>query len=637
MGEENPNHLIKMPYQFESGPTFPYPLRPSVFAEKEGAFKVEKSLDLSEEEKKVLLGFESGLFDELKEIKKIDKDTHEVYVGALMNNEGQRMVEVIYKKGRELMDWTKQEMTKYGLDVGDKDLLADVYEAVFQDIFGREKKEDEEGVHFKKFVEVIKEKTGKEEEIKKPIAKVESRFSVDEVIDIFSKLDLKTIPYRWRRNIHDYSSLWARETVKEQYRKSLGDVSKVENPRAICRLVAPSENKERLEKLKEFKIKVKNEQLKLSESEEKIDRAKVIVLDIYRKYTNWQIADDLLLWNAAGVEGKEIFKTNNRQAEGVDKFIHGVDESFDEAGNRNIMTDWMKKTVIEVESDKEGEVEEYRVNSDEQMLIANWMLKEYGYEKDWKVIKRKSSVGTMSVNSNSKKVFIPNDSDRGVMEFLSVISHEIEGHALSHENTEALNLKLKIMKKYSAGGRDSILEEAGAKNVEDITWKWMTGKEKKPESVYFRSLELKKNGGTFRDCLGLIAEMRAKKLGVGREKMFEDEETFEQIFNYAYDRAMRLFREHTPLDDDSGKITTSDQLKYLEQSKVTERLKKEGVEEVLYVNGFDLYSVKQLLELGVLDKTKVKRPKMVIINKLWPVLEKGLKGGKTVTEMMREM
>lgn len=637
MGGGNFNHLTKMPYQFESGPTFPYPLRPSVFAEKEGVFKAEKSLDLSEEEKKALLDFESGLFDELKEIKQIDKDTHEVYVGALMSDEGQRMVEVIYKKGGELKDWIKQEITKYGLDAEDKDLLADVYEAVFQDIFGQEKREDEEGVYFKKFAEVIKEKTGKEEEIKRPVAKVESRFSANEVIDIFSKLDLKAIPYRWRRNIHDYSSLWARETVKEQYRKSLGDVSKVENPRAICRLVVPSKNKLRLEKLKEFKQKIKSEQLRLGESEEKIDKAKVIVLDIYRKYTNWQIADDLLLWNAAGVEGKEIFKTNNRQAEAVDKFIYGVDESFDEAGNRNIMTDWMKKTVIEIESDKEEEGEKYRINSDEQMLVANWILKEYGYERDWKVIKRKSSVGTMSVNSNSKKVFIPNDSDRGIMEFLSVISHEIEGHALSHENTEALNLKLNIMKKYSAGGRDSILEEAGAKNVEDITWKWMTGKEKRPESIYFRSLELKKKGGTFRDCLGLIVEMRAKRLGVGREKMFEDRETFEQIFNYAYDRAMRIFREHTPLDDDSGKITTSDQLKYLEQSKVTERLKKEGVEEVLYVNGFDLYSVKQLLELGVLDKTKVKKPKMVIINKLWPVLEKGLKQGKTVTEIVREM
>lgn len=626
-----------MPYQFESGPTFPYPLRPSVYSEKEGVFRAEKSLDLSEEEKKIIVDFEASLFDELKEIKKISKDTHEVYVDALLTEAGQRMVEGIYKNGKELKNWTKQEMIKCSLDIEDKELLVDVYDAVFQDMFRQENVEDDKDIVLRRFSDIVKEKTGKDEDIRRPGIKVEEKISEDQAINIFANLELKEIPYKWRSGIHDFSVDWARNTIREQYQNSKGDVALVDNPRSICRLENPSNNKERPEKFKDFKHKIKSIQLELGESEEKIDKAKVIVLDIYRKYVNWQIADDLLLWSAAGVEGRDIFSQNDRQIERIDKFIYGVDESFDEKGNRNILTNWMKSKVVEIDNRIEEINEKYFVNSDEAILIANWILKEYGFDKDWKVLKRKTSKGTMGLLPKSKRLNMPKDMDRGLMEFLAKISHEIEGHILSHENSEALEIKLSIMRSYSTGGRDSILEEAGAKNVEDKTWEWISGTENLPESIYFLGIELKKNGGTFRDCLDLFVEMRAKKMGIKKDQIFKDEKTYEQIFNYSYDRAMRLFREHTQLDDNSGRITTSDQLKYLEQNKVTEVLLREGLESVLYVNGFDLYSVKQLLELGVLDETKVRKPKMVIVNKLWPALEKGIKEGKTIAEIVESL
>ena len=626
-----------MSYEFEQGPVFPYPLRPSEYAGKEGTFVPEKKLELSEEEKKSLMDFESELFDELKEIKKKGKETHEVYVGALLEGKGKRMVEVIYKNGIELKEWTKKEAERLGLDMGDKDIAGDVYKAVFEDIFSENLLENDEGTIFSKFTEVIKENTGKEETIQRVIANNEKTLSEEELINIFSGLELKKIPIKWRKGIHDYTNKWAREVTKNQFWDCKGDVNKVENLKMICRLEDPDSNKSRLEEFKEFKLKIKKEQLKLGESEDKIDKAKVIVLDIYRKYINLLIADDLLLWNMAGEDGKEILKPSERRSEGIDKFIYGVGETFDKTGNRDVLTDWMRKTVDEIDKNFEETKDEIRINSDEAIDVANWIVKQYGFEDKWKVVRRKSGIQSLGIDSKTRKIYIPGEMNRGLMDFLSTISHEIEGHVLSHENSDALDIKLKIMEKYSAGGRDSILEEAGAKNVEDITWKWITGKENAPVTLYFRGLELKKKGGTFRDCLNLVAEIRAKELGFKSDQLFTDKDVFNQVFDKTYDRTLRLFREHTPLDDKSGRITSSDQLKYLEQKKVTEYLKKDGAEDVLYVNGFDLYSVKQLLELGVMDKTKVKLPKMVVMNKLWPALENGLKEGKTITEIVESL
>jgi hypothetical protein len=136
--------------------------------------------------------------------------------------------------------------------------------------------------------------------------------------------------------------------------------------------------------------------------------------------------------------------------------------------------------------------------------------------------------------------------------------------------------------------------------------------------------------------LDLFFAIRAKRLGISKSGAINDSEMYGQVFEYAYDRAMWLFREHTSLDDRSGRVTTTDQLKYLEQARVANALVEQGVEEILFVNGFDIYSIKQLLELGVIDKTRVRRPKMVVANKIWPILRDGLAKEMTVKQILDE-
>lgn len=180
------------------------------------------------------------------------------------------------------------------------------------------------------------------------------------------------------------------------------------------------------------------------------------------------------------------------------------------------------------------------------------------------------------------------------------------------------------------------MAEAAGKKIEKETRIAIDGFEDRPEVNYYRGMQLRINGGTFKDCLKLFFEIRLKNDGNTMEKVFDDEEEYDKTFNYAYDRAMRLFREHTPLGDTSGRLTTTDQLKYLEQESVVKALKEQKLDAILYVNGPDLYSVMDLIRLGVFELDKIQKPKMIVAEKIWPILKKGLEDGKKIKEILDE-
>ncbi|OGD72573.1 hypothetical protein A3K29_00270 [Candidatus Collierbacteria bacterium RIFOXYB2_FULL_46_14] len=653
-----------MAYQIERGPAFPYPLRASSFVEQEGAFEPQEPLVLGEKEKKELLDFEEKLFEKLQRIKKIKINTHDVYPAALRSGVGKAMVELMYKQGTELHAWMNEIFESVGIpsekkddeededsedtDKGSEDdgeikakrkkLKREMREATFQDIFESGQLKSGAEINFNKLSKIVSEERGEEVEIKRTFEYDDGEIEEEEVREAFEKFDPKSIHLSWRLRIHWFTDEWAREKTSKDFRDNNGDLGRIENLNKLCKLTHPERNLERLDGLRLMKREIQNMTREYEQGSDDLELAKVFILDIYRKYINKQLADDMLLWIGSGKDGKEIFDINPARMERYDRFLHGVGEEFDKRGNRVALTERINEIVRDIDASSQTEPTlEVDMTSDDEIRIAQWILKEYGFI-DCDVLKRKSAQSKMGMAYTKKRaiLYIPKSSKKDLVAYLTGVAHEIEGHLLSHRNWDAVDLPLTIMKRYPAGGRDEVLEEAGAKYVEDVTMKRITGNDNYPENIYLQGIELRKKGGTFRDCLDLFFNIRAKRLGKSKQDVFRDGDIYGQVFEYAYDRAMRLLREHTSLDDKSGRVTTTDQLKYLEQKKVAESLVSQGMEEVLFVNGFDVYSVKQLLELGIIDKTKVRRPKMVVANKIWPILRDGLARGLTVKQILDE-
>ena len=102
--------------------------------------------------------------------------------------------------------------------------------------------------------------------------------------------------------------------------------------------------------------------------------------------------------------------------------------------------------------------------------------------------------------------------------------------------------------------------------VEDDTRNALVGFKRKAKPYYYAMLKEKSGGGSFKECLRISLEVRAKREhNMALEKLLANEELFNKVFQTAYSSTLRIFRNHTPLDDTSGYLPTSSHLDYIEQ------------------------------------------------------------------------
>lgn len=414
--------------------------------------------------------------------------------------------------------------------------------------------------------------------------------------------------------------------VKEEYLIRKGETNDFPE---LVRTVREFDEEGLAEKIGEYKVfksKIKD-LLREVDGEDNLSRMSIIVLDMYRRYVNVAISD---------LYYRKVKTVKN--AERMDKFIRGVSTKNDKDGNFLTLDNNLRKEVEILES---GSIEkmnypEVWLDEDDIELVANVLLKKLGVE-EWKVVRRSSDKSTFGIYKPKKEIRIGKNMRRKVEEVLPVIAHEIEGHVIHAEKEVLGGYMPKIMRNYSAGGRDSVLGEMMGRWVEDETRKLMGIEPKKPETLYFRTLEKKRDGATFVECFDYYFREYVKRAGDKLDEVWGDREKYEMIFDQVYDRVMRLFRKNSSLEDKSGYLPTTDQLKYLEQYLVLKRLIELDMEELMFLDGADLYSAKQIKELGLLDVVGQFKPRFALANEIWPVIKIGLDGGKEIKEVLAEM
>lgn len=418
-----------------------------------------------------------------------------------------------------------------------------------------------------------------------------------------------------------------RELVRETYWNSKGFI---EGFPGLERTVREPEEESFVEKVNEFRsFKAKTKDLlgQIDSDGAALAKSSKIILDMYRKYTNVTLAKLLL-------SGSESLKKSER----LDKFINGVFYEIDEEENFVVLGKPFLKYVEEIEENTEEKwnYPDVWFDEDDIELVANCLLKMVG-ACDWKVVKRTTDKTTLGVYKPKKEVRVGKNMKRMMEEILPVIAHEIEAHVMHGDNEEKNVYTPRIMKNYSSGGRDGVLSEMLGRWVEDETRVRMGLEPKEPETLYFRTLEKKKEGATFIECFDFYLRKYIVRQGQNFDEVLADREKYGLAFDYVYDRTMRLFRKNTPLNDKNNYLITTDQLKYLEQNLVLKKLKEIGLENLMLLDGADLHSAKQIKELGLLNGVEKNRPKFVLAGEIWPVIKKGLDEGRKIKDVLRSV
>jgi hypothetical protein len=176
--------------------------------------------------------------------------------------------------------------------------------------------------------------------------------------------------------------------------------------------------------------------------------------------------------------------------------------------------------------------------------------------------------------------------------------------------------------------------------VEGETHLLICGMKREAEPYYYLALKTRMEGGDFRKCFAVVAEKYSRrKYDLSLNNTIQDPQKFREMAEYVYSRILRVFRKDTPLSDESGYLSTSDTIDYLEQELVVDRLmaKKttDNIYKLLFVSGVDLYSIFDLVKLGLLDLEKIKEPEMATAKMVWPRIEKFLRDGNDLTDLSK--
>ena len=656
----------------EKSDNFLYPLRPSEIIRHPDFLADVEPLSLTEEEKGEISKFEESLFDELRRIKDISVSTHVIYPEAFTSEEGGRIFSATYlDKG--IGERLAALANKRGINLKKTETKRRVYDAFFDDVVKIAGSRDlyqeyaKEGTEFTNLGNVLRElgdKNGEVVVLKGDVS--DSRLTREEIEEnFFSEVDLVNIPDQLRTRLNRYSSNWAKEQFAQAFQDAGGDVEKVSNPERITRIVNIDKLIEKVRGLRNFKRQLKDTSRELTDSNGDLKEAKRIVADLYRRYVNALIAQEydsgrVLSAHPKRTEKEEealgflrgtsrvvrdnrfLSKQASRTLERIDHFLAGTGVRIRKEGLFETIPEKLAKyaeaRATEPPSEETAEYLKfngYKIDAQQAAVLARIILKEYGFtekDKSWDavVLERK---GTLAVSKKKREIRIPKSFNRGLIDTLAVLAHEVEGHVLRYVNQEeSFGGGLRLIEEFTTG-RGGILSEAAAMRIEDDTKQGLVGLKREALPYYYLTLLRKREGGSFRECFKTFFEAHAKrKYALSLDEAVNNREVYREIFDYAYDRTLRVFRRDTPLDDTSGYLPTSEQLEYIEQELVVDVLREKGLGKLLYVVGVDLYSLSELKRLGMLDLSKIREPVMVVANEIWPKIKKGLEEGKSLEE-----
>jgi hypothetical protein len=668
-------------------PTHPYPLRPSELVRTTDIFADIETLQLTESEKEALFEFEKPLFERTKKLKKISVSSHVVYPEAFVSEEGRRLFSATYfdigleERVEDLVETTgvKLEETK------DKRKVHDAFFDDLLEIVASEERYGDyrgSGAEFPELTGVVRELEGNLE--KDIILSAElprtGEVSKEDITRLFLGVDLSNIPSQVRKRLNNYSSDWAKDKFKQEFFRARGDIATVSNPERMTKIEDVEKLTEKLVGLRDFKSDLKKLRQKLDGQKDALSEAKGTVIDLYQRYVNVLIAgqyargrvlaqqptrskrEEHALALIRGVKqdtDKDRFGEGraSRTIERIDHFLKGTGVEIDENGLFQTIPDrlaeYAQTRISTAPPEETAEYKKYnaiRMNAEQTKALGDVVIDICGFgEKGsgWSavVVHRKGTVAVVYKEKGEKvrEVRISTSFNRGLIDTLTVLAHEIEGHVLRYVNQEESQTTGLQFAEEALLGRSAILSEAASMKVEQSTKQALVGMERETLPYYYLGLVQKRKGASFKECFKEFMKARAgRKYGFSLDSLLEDKKIYDEAFEYVYPRTLRIFRRHTPLDDRSGYLPTSWPLEYIEQELIvdvfsSESAIKSGFSKLLYLAGIDLYSLQDLRRLGMLDLSEVKEPEMVIADKVWPVLKENLDTGLDLNEAVERL
>lgn len=425
-------------------------------------------------------------------------------------------------------------------------------------------------------------------------------------------------------------------------------------------LADPKKTLASLSELRLFRKNLKDLSAEASD-ENSLSQAKVEVLTLYKKRVNEMLAEQfpLLLCikdiaSSLGeenltLEEKELlqisfgFFNSERNLSRYDKFLFGATDKKNESGMyqqvdkelldyaQKIEKDYIENVLNRKKLVEDKGLDYEKINSptisiEECTQIVNKTLSFYNllsssppedYNPDskkpapdnkWRFV-AKPEYKLMSVNGEQKVIKSGIFNQSAVDVFGILCAHEIDGHAIQHENKSSIPFRL--FKKIGAG-RNQLFFEGGAMFNQDLVCQKLFGFRNIPHAHYIKSMVKKLEGGTYLDCIKTffdscqrITLMEKKNEQLTEEKFLS--ETKENL-KLAINRTRRFFLAPTDLNASSAYLTKSKETVYIEQLLLLEKLKESGMEQLAFVGGANLPTLVSLSKLGVLDIDKIKRP-----------------------------
>lgn len=634
---------------------YPYPLRASELVQQKEFFAEVEPISLTSQERQELSKFGQELFESVDPLKKLTPEIHTIYPDFFLTDSGWRLFQLVYLDP-DLKRRAVAQAEAEGISLESKKEKKKFYDSAFENLEAASAGEED-------FERYKKEKGIEIEEMKR----VSTREKATELL--FNLENLVEIPTQIRHRVARVSSDYARDRFLKDFQARNGEAEGMVDPYRVSRVVNVEKLVEKVGGYRNLKKEIKGLVRRLKKDGGRLTEAKFILAQIYLRYLNVLIAgcydDGRILANQPKLLEREKQALNlirgirlesakkdrfadeqaSRTMERIDHFLKGIGMKIGEDGLLETIPENLSEFIEERASLAEiSETPDYqkynaiKVNAEQAKKLAEKALSAYGFdERGWSVYisstKKTLLVSFREKGKEIKEVIIPKDLKRGLINILSVLAHEIEGHVLRYDNQEQGVSKLTLVKELSTG-RESILSEAGATVVEDKTNQAICGMGRLAKPYYSLALLEKQKGGSFKDCFRAFLKAYTKGEGKDWQKILEEDEEWQETWSYVYPRTLRIFRRQTPFDDKSGFLPTSKQLDYLEQELVAQTLFEKGWGKILFAAGIDLYSLYDLARLGIWDWNKIREPQFVVAKEIWPRIKKEIDQGKSLDEVL---
>jgi len=481
-----------------------------------------------------------------------------------------------------------------------------------------------------------------------------------------------------RKEAYGLSLRWARDRFLEQFFQSRGNLEKVEEPLRVARVLDIQALKEKVEALRQFKRDIKKEEERIKEEKGDFAEAERIILSLYRRRVNMELAGiyslGVLVVRQPNISPEEKEKVlclirgclpgvAFRTLERMDHFLRGVGpelgedklwETIPEAFAQYI--EEKAKQPMPEESNDYKKYQEYEVGAEQAERLCQVVLRLCGFENWGTKIKINITGFAVSYSDGVVEVGIPQGLKMGLSRLMAILAHEIEGHAWRLRNRRKVPLRL--VREFGSPRGESLSEAAGVWTEKETLKKAFEMEEVFEKRAYYWILREKERGGSFKDCFraALLAKLGGEE---NLEELLGDGKRFFKEGRAAFRETLRLFDAgKIPLDDKNGFLGDSAELSYLEQEVVTRQLgrleselisalkerkdagktirpeeeARSRLTRLIFVGGIDIYSVVDLLKLGVLKIEDIEEPPFVVADQIWPRIKEVLDRGGSLEE-----